>query len=57
VITASFNNVSYNFVADYQGGTGNDLVLTVPEPTSGMIALAGLCLTAGLRRFRRQSCA
>ena len=57
MITASFNNVSYNFVADYQGGTGNDLVLTVPEPTSGMIALAGLCLTAGLRRFRRQSCA
>lgn len=55
IISATFNAISYNFVANYQGGDGNDLVLAVPEPTSGMIALASLCVTAGLRRFRRHS--
>jgi alpha-tubulin suppressor-like RCC1 family protein len=27
VVTLSYNNISYRFVADYYGGTGNDLVL------------------------------
>ena len=28
-VAATFNNVSYDFVANYQGGDGNDLTLTV----------------------------
>jgi fibronectin-binding autotransporter adhesin len=51
IITAG----GYDFVADYQGGDGNDLVLTVPEPTSATVLTAGLGLLAGLRRFRRRS--
>lgn len=55
IISATFNSVQYDFVADYQGGSGNDLVLTVPEPTSMTALLAGLGICAGLRRFRRRS--
>jgi fibronectin-binding autotransporter adhesin len=55
VISAVFNGTQYDFVANYSGGTGNDLVLTVPEPTSATVLLAGLTLTAGLRRLRRKS--
>jgi autotransporter-associated beta strand protein len=56
-ITAMFNGTPYDFVADYQGGDGNDLVLTVPEPTSAVALLAGMGICAGLRRFRRRSAA
>jgi fibronectin-binding autotransporter adhesin len=54
IISATFNAVSYDFVANYSGGTGNDLVLTVPEPTSAAVLAVGLWLCAGLRRFRRR---
>jgi autotransporter-associated beta strand protein len=54
-ISATFGAVNYTFTANYAGGTGNDLVLTVPEPTSGLTLVAGLALSAGLRRFRRKS--
>jgi autotransporter-associated beta strand protein len=55
IVSATFGATSYNFVANYAGGTGNDLVLTVPEPTSATALLAGLTLAAGLRRFRRKA--
>jgi fibronectin-binding autotransporter adhesin len=55
IITATYDFVSYDFVANYGGGTGNDLVLTVPEPTSATVFAVGLGLCAGLRRFRRRS--
>jgi autotransporter-associated beta strand protein len=54
IISATFNSVQYDFVADYQGGDGNDLVLTVPEPASATVLAVGLGLSAGLRRFRRR---
>jgi autotransporter-associated beta strand protein len=54
-ISATFDFVTYDFTATYSGGTGNDLVLTVPEPTSAMALTVGLGLCAGLRRFRRRS--
>ena len=57
VISATYNFVSYDFVANYSGGNGNDLVLTVPEPTSATVLAVGLGLCAGLRRFRRRSAA
>ncbi len=49
-ITASFNGVSYSFTADYQGGNGNDLVLTVPEPGAVALLLGGLAILCGRRR-------
>lgn len=55
IISATFNSVQYDFVADYEGGNGNDLVLTVPEPTSFTALAVGMGLCAGLRRFRRRS--
>lgn len=55
VITVMFNGAPWDFVADYQGGDGNDLVLTVPEPTSLTALAVGMGLCAGLRRFRRRS--
>jgi autotransporter-associated beta strand protein len=54
IVSATFGGTSYNFVANYSGGTGNDLVLTVPEPTSATALVGGLILAAGLRRFRRK---
>jgi autotransporter-associated beta strand protein len=54
-ISATFGATTYDFVANYHGGDGNDLVLTVPEPTSATVLAAGLGLLAGLRRFRRRS--
>jgi len=53
-ISATYNFVTYDFQANYSGGTGNDLVLTVPEPTSATVLAVGLGLCAGLRRFRRR---
>jgi hypothetical protein len=55
IVSATFNSVRYDFVANYSGGTGNDLILTVPEPTSATALLAGLTMAAGLRRFRRKN--
>ena len=55
LISATFGGTTYNFVANYAGGTGNDLILTVPEPTSATALLAGIGMAAGLRRFRRKS--
>jgi len=44
------------FTITYQGGTGgNDVLLTVPEPTGVCMALVGCALSAGLSRFRRRS--
>jgi hypothetical protein len=40
----------------YLGGTGYDVVLTVvPEPSSLVLALAGVCLPMLIRRGRRSS--
>lgn len=55
IISATFNSVQFDFVANYSGGSGNDLVLSVPEPTAMNALLTGLGLCAGLRRFRRFS--
>ena len=54
-VTLSYLGNNYNFTADYQGGTGNDLVLTalIPEVSSSLLALTGVALI-GLRRRRRQ---
>ncbi len=43
------------FVADYEGGDGNDLTLTVaaPEPTTLLLVAGPLALTALARRRRR----
>lgn len=57
IVTATYDFVTYDFVANYSGGNGNDLVLTVPEPTSATVLAVGLGLCAGLRRFRRRSAA
>lgn len=52
-VILSFLGNNYGFLADYQGGTGNDLVLTViPEASSSLLALAGMAMV-GLRRRRR----
>ncbi len=50
MIDADFNSTTYTFQADYAGGTGNDLVLTVvPEPTTALLAVLG-----SLALFRRR---
>jgi fibronectin-binding autotransporter adhesin len=53
VVTLNYAGTNYDFVSDYQGGTGNDLVLTgvIPEPSATVLAFAVLGLT--LRRRRR----
>jgi hypothetical protein len=52
-ITLSYLGTNYDFLADYQGGTGNDLVLTaiVPEASTALLALVG-SFFLGLRRRR-----
>ncbi|MES2469437.1 MAG: hypothetical protein V4675_19185 [Verrucomicrobiota bacterium] len=54
-VTLSYLGNNYDFTADYQGGTGNDLVLTalIPEVSSSLLALTGVALFT-LRRRRRQ---
>jgi autotransporter-associated beta strand protein len=44
------------YQADYQGGTGNDLTLTVvvPEPTTMAMMALGAGLLVGVQRFRRK---
>jgi hypothetical protein len=48
---------SQTFRIDYDGGNGNDVVLTgvIPEPGSAALLLGGLGLLAGGRRVRRRS--
>ena len=44
------------FQINYNGGTGNDVVLlAVPEPGSAAMLLASLGALAGLKRFRRRN--
>jgi fibronectin-binding autotransporter adhesin len=52
IISASFGGQTYDFIADYQGGSGNDLILTVPEPGSACTLIVALCSLAGLTRVR-----
>jgi autotransporter-associated beta strand protein len=65
-ITGTFSNladaqivaIGVNFFeADYQGGTGNDLTLTVvvPEPTTIAMTLFGAGMLVGVQRFRRRT--
>lgn len=46
----------FEFEINYNGGSGNDVVLTtiVPEPGSATVLLAGIGMLAGLQRFRRR---
>ncbi len=53
IIVASYNAVDYQFQASYNGGTGNDLVLTViPEPESFLLTVLGLLPLIARRRAK-----
>lgn len=57
-IDAVFNGGTWSFQADYTGGDGNDLTLTVvavPEPTTALTIMGGIGMLALLRRGRRSS--
>ena len=51
---ATFDALGTRWTITYQGGTGNDIVLTtVPEP-GALCAAASLCLASALLRRRRR---
>jgi len=48
-ITATYNSVTYSFTANYAGGDGNDLTLTLNSPIApGITSASGTVFTAGL---------
>jgi len=55
-LVGTFNGVDarITYFGNADGGAiGNDVLLTVPEPASAVMLLAGFGMTLGLRRFRR----
>lgn len=58
VLSAAFAEINHHFRISYQGGDGNDVVLTavaVPEPASAALLLAAAAALAGWRGTRKSA--